>query len=255
MCAGFVSRVSVGVLISVGALSAAGPTLADQTASQLQLQLQRGDTEQKFAGYISADASAVEDGTFAEVVATLALNGDIGKTGWLVSERLQRNTYSYSNGVTEIDAEVYTPIALLGYQFLFGERYNLIAAYAGVTHSRINLSPSALTTDFSTTALQLQAEVSLSLGDLGSISGDGVFVDNKDQYYTSSRLNIRWSEDFYIGPEVAMHGSDEYGAKQAGLFGWWRITDYMSLGVQAGYVRYEIGTESIYGGLGIGFGI
>jgi hypothetical protein len=248
----FVCRALVGALISVAILSARGASFADQIT---QPGLLRPIIEGEDAGYIFADASAVEDGTFAEVGLTLALNEDIGKTGWLIAGRLQRNTYSYSNGVTDIHAEVYTPIALLGYQFIFGDNWNVIAAYAGVTHSEIDLSPSVATAEDSTTSLQLQAEVSLSLGSFGAVSSSGVFVDNQRQYWSNARLNIRCSEDFYIGPEVILHGSDEYGAKQFGLFGWWRVNDHMSLGVQVGHAQYEIGTESMYGGIGIGFGI
>lgn len=182
------------------------------------------------------------------------VNGDFGKDGFLLQVNYEMGTYEYdgNQGVTptEYDADYYGGGALLGYQKLF--KRGRIAGYAGVAHRSTDTDPEPTTRSKSEgkrTGLKLQFEGTVDVIDPVALDTIASVVTSDGGYWTRNRVAIKplafggnqgLFRDMIVGPEIQVHGNDDYDAIAYGAF-----IDRVPLGTEIVKLGGFIGAETI----------
>lgn len=161
-------------------------------------------------------------------------------------------TYAYEAGLTDIDAEVNSISASLGYHDSgAGFWWN---ARAGLIQSNTRLSPNDPSNESSGSQtgikLQLEGERQLSADD--KINGNLSFVSRRAAYWSRVRYLMRNDDDTYHGPELIIQGDENYEAQQLG----WVLTQVplgggWDFGVKGG-ARLENSDVAVYAGVELG---
>jgi hypothetical protein len=187
-------------------------------------------------GVVFGAANMGEDSTYAVVGVVHAINGDIGKSGFLVHVAAELLSYDYINGGgTLFDADGWGGSAMAGYQFVFSGS-SKIALYAGVGHRDIDVDPVDIFSETAGehTSFKAQAEGYFGIGQTCDLSGIFSYLDNAEAYYGRVRAGFHLG-GITVGPEVSAHGSDEYDSQEYGGFIRYKATDSVVLGARGGW--------------------
>jgi hypothetical protein len=161
-------------------------------------------------------------------------------------------TYSYEAGITDVDAEVNSISASIGY-------HDSGASYwwntrAGLIQSNTRLSPDDPDNDSSgrQTGVKLQIEGERQLTPDSKINGNLAFVSRRAAYWSRLRYLMRNNDDTYHGPEFIVQGDENYEALQLG----WVLTEIplgggWDIGAKGG-MRLENSDIAAYVGVELG---
>jgi hypothetical protein len=205
-------------------------------------------------GVVFGAANIGDDSTYAVLGAVHAVNGNMGSNGFLVHATAELLNYDYSSVGTLVAADGWGGSIMAGYQFMFGGA-SKIALYAGIGHRDIDTRPNDpfSQTNGANTAFKGQIEGYYD-NDIFDLSALGSYFDNAETYYGRVRAGFRLG-GIVVGPEVAVHGSDEYDTQEYGGFVRYLATDSVTLGAKLGYaVRDGRGDDGAYFGVEIGLG-
>lgn len=205
-------------------------------------------------GVVFGAANLGDDSTYAVIGAVHAVNGNMGSNGFLVHVTAELLNYDYLSAATSVSADGWGGSIMGGYQFMLGGS-SKIALYAGVGHRDIDTRPNDpfSETNGENTAFKGQVEGYYD-NDVFDLSALGSYFDNAESYYGRVRAGFRLG-GIVVGPEVAVHGSDEYDTQEYGGFIRHLATDTIALGAKVGYaVRDGRGDDGAYFGVEIGLG-
>jgi hypothetical protein len=205
-------------------------------------------------GVVFGAANMGDDTTYAVIGAVHAINGNMSSNGFLVHVTAELLNYEYASLGTPISADGWGGSIMAGYQFMFASS-GKIAGYAGIGHRDIETRPNDpfSQTNGENTAFKGQLELYYD-NDMFDFSALGHYFDNADTYYGRARGGIRLG-GIVVGPEVALHGSDEYDTVEYGGFIRLLATDSVTVGAKAGYAdRDGRGDDGAYFGVEIGLG-
>lgn len=193
-----------------------------------------------------------EDTSYGVLGLVHAINGDIGKNGFLIHLAAEHLDYEYVNpGPTLFEADGWGGSIMLGYQFVMSDK-SKIALYAGVAHRDIDVKPfdPLSETAGENTAFKGQVEGYFGVGSNFDLSALGSYFDSAETYYARVRGGFRLGA-ISIGPEVSVHGSDEYDAQEYGGFIRFIANESLVLGARAGWADRDDnrGDDSGYFGL------
>jgi hypothetical protein len=185
---------------------------------------------------VYAGGSAREDSDYAIVGAVAALNGNLGSNGIIFNGSWEFLKYEYlANPVTPIEADGFGINALIGYQWVWGDG-DKFSALAGVNHRHIDTAPfdPLSESEGDNTSFKVQGELYLNEGswDLSAIAS---YQSHENAFYTRVRPAIKLGGDVQIGPELSIHGSDEYDTVEYGAFARVSLDETTTIGVRAGY--------------------
>ncbi len=161
-------------------------------------------------------------------------------------------TYSYEVSPVDIDAEVNSLSASLGYHDSGADFW--WNARAGLIQSNTRLSPNDPSNESSGkqtgVKLQLEGERQLSADD--KINGNLAFVSRRAAYWSRVRYLMKNDDDNYHGPELIVQGDENYEALQLG----WVLTQVplgggWDFGVKGG-ARLENSDIAAYAGVELG---
>lgn len=217
--------VASSIALAAG-LMTAGTASADQFPSS-------GAKAQE--GVVFGAVNFADDASYQVVGLVHAINGNIGKDGFLVHLSLEHLDYEYLNpALLSFDAEGWGGGIMLGYQFV-GDNSKL-ALYAGIAHRDIDVDPfdAFSETAGEHTAFKGQAEGYFGVSKDFDLSALGSYFDNAETYYVRARGAFHLGV-ITIGPEVSAHGSDEYDAQEYGGFIRYVADDNLVLGARAGW--------------------
>lgn len=205
-------------------------------------------------GVIFGAANMGDDSTYAVIGAVHAVNGNMASNGFLVHVTAELLNYDYASLGTTVAADGWGGSIMGGYQFMLGGA-SKIALYAGIGHRDIETRPNDpfSQSNGENTAFKGQLEGYYD-NDVFDLSALGSYFDNAESYYGRVRAGFRLA-GVVVGPEVALHGSDEYDTQEYGGFVRYVATDSISLGAKLGYaVRDGRGDDGAYVGIEIGLG-
>jgi len=206
-------------------------------------------------GVVFGAANMGDDTTYAVIGAVHAVNGNMNSNGFLVHATVELLNYEYLSAGTPIDADGWGGAIMAGYQFMFSNS-GKVALYAGIGHRDIETSPNDpfSATNGENTAFKGQVEAYYGVGEMVDLSGLVNYFDNEEAYYGRVRAGFRLG-GIVIGPEVAMHGSNEYDTEEYGGFVRYLATDSVTVGAKAGYAHRDgRGDDGAYFGVEIGLG-
>jgi hypothetical protein len=205
-------------------------------------------------GVVFGAANMGDDTTYAVLGAVHAYNG-MNSNGILVHATVELLNYEYSSVGTPISADGWGGSLMAGYQFMFAKS-GKIAAYAGIGYRDIDTSPNDPFSESNgeNAAFKGQLEAYYD-NDIFDFSALGTYFDNADTYYSRARVGFRLG-GIAVGPEVALHGSDEYETVEYGGFVRYVATDTVTLGAKLGYADRDgrRGDDGAYFGVEIGLG-
>lgn len=204
-------------------------------------------------GVVFGAANMGNDTTYAVIGAVHAYNG-MNSNGILVHATVELLNYEYASLGTPVSADGWGGSLMAGYQFMFAKS-GKIAAYAGIGYRDIETNPndpfSASNGENAAFKGQLEAYYDNDVFDFSAL---GSYFDNADTYYSRARVGIRLG-GVSVGPEIALHGSDEYETVEYGGFIRYLATESVTVGAKAGYAdRDGRGEDGAYLGVEIGLG-
>lgn len=199
------------------------------------------------------------DSTYAVIGAVHALNGDVGQSGILIhvsAELLNYDYFANPPATTAFSADGWGVAAMGGYQFVFAQG-SKVALYAGVAHRDIDVRPSDPTSDTAgeNTSFKGQVEGYFGMGQGFDVSGLASYLSNAQTYYGRVRGGFRVA-NIVVGPEISLHGSDEYDTQEYGGFVRYVATESVVLGARVGYADRDSNRNDSGGYFGVeaGFG-
>lgn len=201
--------------------------------------------------------NAKEDSYFLYGGFVHALNGDLGRDGWLARIVGGFGEYDYTNvGVPggKVDSDHTNLDLTVGYQwFLPGTRFSL---YGGANRQEHDLSPNdpGNSVEGSEWGFKVQGEAETL--DTSPYYGSAIaaYSTANDDYWTRFRLGTRFAGPV-IGPELVLQGNDEYDEQRYGVFMKGLQLGPLSTEVSVGYADASgtTGPSSVYGSLGFSF--
>lgn len=212
------------------------------------------DTVQLYAG-----ATASPDSYYGYLGAVGALNGDIGKDGFLVRASGAYGSYEYSRpGATDVDGDIYAGDLMLGYQTFFGADTFLSGGratlYLGGDYQNHDLTPvDPLNRVNGTEAgFKSQAELALNVTRLVSLGLAGSYSTAYESYWSRAQLGYAY-HGVTFGPEAAFMGNEAYDNQRYGAFlKDIAISQSVSMGVAGGYSHASRrGDSGVYGELSL----
>jgi hypothetical protein len=238
---------TVASSLAVAAAFSAGSASADQFPSS-------GAKAQE--GVVFGALNFGDDTTYAVLGLVHAINGNIGKDGFLVHLSAEHLEYDYVNpGPTVFEADGWGGGIMLGYQFVMDK--SKIALYAGVAHRDIDVKPLDPTSETAgeNTAFKGQVEGYFGIGADCDLSALASYFDAAETYYTRVRAGFHL-DAITLGPEVSLHGSDEYDSQEYGGFIRYVADGNLVLGARAGWAdRDDVrGDDGGYFGLEVALG-
>ena len=206
----------------------------------------KADVATLFAG-----ASFKEDSAYGYGGGVAALNGDLGKDGFLVRAIVGGGAYEYQSGAVTIDGKTLQVDGMVGYQlFLAPVR---LSAYAGVNYQDHDLTPAdpLNSTSGGQTGFKMQGELETMDASPLYVSAIGSYSTANDSYWARGRAGMGLFSTT-VGPEIVFDGNDEYDAQRYGGF----ISvglGIATLSFSAGWadVNGTQGEDSMYGTVGI----
>lgn len=209
------------------------------------------------SGVVFGAANMGDDTTYAVVGVVHAINGDIGKSGFLLHLSAELLNYDYLNpGPVLHQADGWGAAAMAGYQFVFSPMTK-VALYAGVAYRDIDVDPIDLFSETAGdhTSFKAQGEGYFGVGSNVDLSLLGSYLDNAETYYVRGRVGFHLG-GVVVGPEVAAHGSDEYDTQEYGGFIRYNATESVVLGLRGGWSDRDDnrGDDGGYFGVEIGLG-
>ncbi len=206
-------------------------------------------------GVVFGAANMGNDTTYAVIGAVHAVNGNMNSNGFLVHASVELLNYEYLSVGTPIDADGWGGSIMAGYQFMFSNS-GKVALYAGVGHRDIDTRPNDPFSESNgqNTAFKGQGEVYFGIGQMVDLSALANYFDSEAAYYGRARAGFHLG-GVVVGPEVALHGSDEYDTREYGAFVRYLATESVTIGAKAGYAdRDGRGDSGGYFGVEIGLG-
>ncbi len=206
-------------------------------------------------GVVFGAANMGDDTTYAVIGAVHAINGDMNRNGFLVHVTAELLNYEYDSAGTTISADGWGGSIMAGYQFKFASD-GKVALYAGIGHRDIDTTPNDPFSDTNgeNTAFKGQVEAYYGVGEMVDLSGLVNYFDSAGAYYGRARAGFHLG-GVVVGPEIALHGSDEYDTREYGGFIRYTATDEVAIGAKVGYAdRDGRGDDGAYFGVEIGLG-
>lgn len=207
-------------------------------------------------GVVFGAANLGEDTTYAVIGAVHAINGNMNSNGFLVHATVELLNYDYLSGITTIEANGWGGAIMAGYQFMLSDQ-GKVALYAGVGHRDIDTSPNDPLSESNgqNTAFKGQAEAYFGIGQMVDLSALANYFDSDGTYYGRARAGFHLG-GVVVGPEIALHGSDEYDTREYGAFVRYLATDTVTIGAKAGWADRDgnRGDDGAYFGVEIGLG-
>lgn len=186
-------------------------------------------------GVVFGAANFADDASYQVVGLVHAINGNIGKDGFLLHVSLEHLDYNYVNpALAEFDADGWGGGIMVGYQFVGNG--SKLALYAGIAHRDIDVDPFDVFSETAGehTAFKGQAEGYFKVSSDFELSALGSYFDNAETYYMRARGGFHLGE-FTVGPEISLHGSDEYDGQEYGGFVRFVCDESLVLGARVGW--------------------
>ncbi|NOT41239.1 MAG: cellulose biosynthesis protein BcsS [Alphaproteobacteria bacterium] len=207
-------------------------------------------------GVVFGAANMGDDTTYAVIGAVHAINANMNSNGFLVHGAVELLNYDYLSGATTISADGWGASIMAGYQFMFSNA-GKIALYAGVGHRDIDTTPNdpLSETNGQNTAFKGQVEAYYGVGEMVDLSALANYFDSAGSYYGRARAGFHLG-GVVVGPEIALHGSDEYDTREYGAFIRYTATDTVAIGAKVGYADRDgnRNDDGAYFGIEIGLG-
>lgn len=149
-----------------------------------------------------------------------ALNGDMGKSGFLMRSYGSISAYNYVStapGVGQVDGRLYQIDAMPGYQVV---RDGItVSGNVGVDYQDVQLSPNDPTAQVNGTKTGFKVAASVSYDDdkqpiTGSL--DAEYSTAFATYYAELRVGLRLCKNFVLGPAVEADGDTGYNGQRVG---------------------------------------
>ncbi len=207
-------------------------------------------------GVVFGAANMGDDTTYAVIGAVHAINGNMNSNGFLVHATVELLNYDYLSAGTPISADGWGASLMVGYQFMLNAD-GKVALYAGVGHRDIDTNPNDpfSETNGANTDFKAQVEAYYGVGDMCDLSALVNYFDDASAYYGRARAGFHLG-GVVVGPEIALHGSDEYDTREYGAFIRYTATDTVAIGAKVGFADRDgnRGDDGAYFGVEIGLG-
>ena len=187
-------------------------------------------------------------GSYSYVGAITPLgDGSLGD-GWIMRQWLDRLTYQYRTGASDVRAEGYGYAPALGRQLPLGNTH--VGMYGAVRIAHTSLDPDDHTNrDRGTRArFSIQADALTSVGGWAQNQFLGQAEAGNGGYFVRDRFLFRGPFRCSLGPEVAVKGNNEYAARQYGV-----VLGGLRLGTNVGLVLRG-GVSDQRGQVTVGYG-
>jgi Cellulose biosynthesis protein BcsS len=237
------------VSVSISArVSAVGAALLSFVTGPDAFAAQGAPPAAEYAGgvLIYSDVDFLKDATTIDSGATIALNGNLARQGFIVELYAGLSLYSYLNSDVpggKVDANAPEFYGRVGYQWFMG---NLrFETTIGDDVQRLNLDPSDPTNPQRGTKNGFMVAGELETNDAKPVYLDvtGEFSTANDAYWSRARLGYNLGGDFILGPEGLFIGDDTYNSQRVGGFLSFpiKLSDKSSLGVSlsGGYSYFQ----------------
>lgn len=206
---------------------------------------------------IFTGGSFLKDSSYGYLGAVTALNGNIGRDGYLLRASGGYGKYTYDRGLltSDVDGRVKQGDLMVGYQKFFAapsvlSKGGRITGYIGGDLQDHNLSPSDIRNKVSGNEAGAKAALELLFNFTDTISAEamGSYSTAFETYWSRGRLGYHCPKATF-GPEVSFLGNESFDQQRIGAYiADIALTQSVSLGVAGGYAHASrLGDDSGYG--------
>jgi len=183
--------------------------------------------------------------TYAGAIQPLG-RGSFGQ-GWVMRHWVDRLTYNYDGAQPDIHAESFGYSPALGFQRAFGSTHAGLYGATRIAHTRLTPDDRGNSDRGTQVRFSIQADAYTPLGDLAENQLIAQAEIGNGGYYVRDQLLFKLLGSYKLGPEIAIKGSEEYKAWQAGAaLGGLRLGERVNLLLRGGINQQQGQTREGY---------